>query len=128
MIREIQELEIDFINTFSEYEVKKNPFSLVLVYIIEGKIVGFLDYSVIYERMEINYIFVLEDFRKQKIASQLIECMISNHPECENVTLEVNIYNESAIALYQKFDFKIVSKRPLYYDGVDAYLMERSCL
>lgn len=125
MIREIQDLELDYINHLSDYEVKKNPFSLVLIYIIDGKIAGFLDYSVIYERMEINYIFVLEEYRRKQVATKLIEYMIAHH-NCDNITLEVNIYNEQAINLYKKLGFKVVSKRPLYYDGVDAYLMERS--
>lgn len=124
MIRSIQELEIDFINTLSEYQVKKNPFSETYVYIIDGAIVGFLDYSVIYERMEINYIFVLEEYRRQGIALKLIQNMMQNH-DWENITLEVNTLNNSAIYLYKKLGFEIVATRPMYYDGVDAYLMER---
>lgn len=124
MIRSIQELEIDFINTFSEYQVQQNPFSKTYVYIEEGSIIGFLDYSVIYERIEINYIFVLEEYRKKGIAYQLINQMMKMN-DWENVTLEVNIYNTPAIKLYKKLGFEIVATRPMYYDGVDAYLMER---
>jgi len=124
MIRSIQELEIDFINTFSEYQVKQNPFSKVYVYIENGSIIGFLDYSVIYERIEINYIFVLKEYRRQGIALQLIQNMMDNH-DWENITLEVNIENKAAIDLYKKLGFEIVATRPMYYDGVDAYLMER---
>lgn len=125
MIREIHDLEIDYINSLGEYQVKKNPFSLVIVYIMDGKIIGFLDYSVIYERMEINYIYVQEEYRRQNIGLTLIGYIIENHKECENITLEVNIYNEAAIHLYEKLGFKTVSKRLSYYNGVDAYLMER---
>lgn len=124
MIRSIQELEIDFINTFSEYQVQQNPFSKTYVYIEEGSIIGFLDYSVIYERIEINYIFVLEEYRKKGIAYQLINQMMRMN-DWENITLEVNIYNTPAIKLYKKLGFEIVATRPMYYDGVDAYLMER---
>lgn len=123
MIRSIQELEIDFINTFSEYQVKQNPFSQVYVYIVDGAIVGFLDYSMIYERMEINYIFVLEEYRKKGIANQLMDKMMKENT-WENITLEVNIHNNAAIELYKKFGFAVVATRPSYYDGVDAYLME----
>lgn len=123
MIRSIQELEIDFINTFSEYQVKQNPFSQVYVYIIDGTIVGFLDYSVIYERLEINYIFVLKEYREKGIAFELIHQMMKD-TEWENITLEVNILNEPAIHLYKKLGFEVVATRPSYYDGVDAYLME----
>lgn len=124
MIRSIQELEIDFINTFSEYQVQQNPFSKTYVYIEEGSIIGFLDYSVIYERIEINYIFVLEEYRKKGIAYQLINQMMKMN-DWENITLEVNIHNTPAIKLYKKLGFEIVATRPMYYDGVDAYLMER---
>ena len=95
-------------------------FNYKKVYIIDDNIVGFIDYSVIYDRTEINYIYVLDEFRKQGIATKLL----NDIPECSNITLEVNESNIGAIKFYQKNGFVVVSKREKYYkDGNDAYLM-----
>ena len=49
--------------------------------------------------------------------------MFNNLNDVSNITLEVNINNISAIKLYEKNGFKVVSKRENYYNGVDGYLM-----
>lgn len=122
MIKEVT--DIDYLNTLSDYKITLNEFNHILVYEKDKKIVAFLDYSKMYERMEINYIFVKEAYRKNGIASQLIKYMIDNN-EFDNITLEVNVNNISAINLYKKYGFEIVSIREKYYNGVDGYLMER---
>lgn len=122
MIKEIT--DVSYVNTLSNYKVSLNTFNHLLVYEIDDKIVGFLDYSKMYEKMEINYIYVIEQYRKNHIGSSLLEYMISCN-EFENITLEVNINNISAINLYKKFNFEVVATREKYYNGVDAYLMER---
>ena len=43
----------------------------------------------------------------------------------KSITLEVRIDNNPAIALYKKFDFKEVSTRKNYYNGIDGILMIR---
>ena len=122
MIKEIT--DISYVNTLSSYKVSLNAFNHILVYEIDNKIVAFLDYSKMYEKMEINYIYVLNEFRHNHIATKLLEYMINNN-EFENITLEVNVNNIGAINLYKKFNFEIVATREKYYNGVDAYLMER---
>ena len=39
--------------------------------------------------------------------------------------LEVNTENIAAINLYKKFNFEIINTRKKYYEGKDAYIMER---
>ena len=121
MIKEIK--DIDFINSLSDYKVTLNSFSNVIGYYINDKIIGYLDYSVMYEKIEINYIFVIAEYRRKGFAYSLIKYVIDKY-NFENITLEVNVNNVSAINLYKKLDFKIVSTRKKYYDGVDGYLME----
>ena len=116
--------DISYLNTLSDYKITLNAFNHILVYESNNKIVAFLDYSKMYEKMEINYIYVLDEFRHNHIATKLLEYMINNN-EFENITLEVNVNNVNAINLYKKFNFEIVATREKYYDGVDAYLMER---
>ena len=44
----------------------------------------------------------------------------------DKITLEVDVDNKAALALYQKFGFEVISIRKGYYNGQDAYLMGRS--
>lgn len=122
MIEEVT--SIDYLNSLSDYRITLNEFNHVLVYKKDNKIVAFLDYSKMYERMEINYIFVINEYRRNNIAFELIKYIIDNN-EFENITLEVNINNLNAINLYKKHGFEIVAVREKYYNGVDGYLMER---
>ena len=121
MIKKIK--DIDYINNLSNYKVTLNNFNKVIGYYFDNEIVGFLDYSVMYEKIEINYIFVIEEYRKKGIAYNLIKYVIDNY-DFENITLEVNINNISAINLYKKLGFNIIGIRKKYYNGVDGYLME----
>lgn len=122
MIKECNDIE--YLNTLSNYKITLNAFNKILVYIEDKNILGFIDYSKMYENMEINYIFVKEEYRNKGIASKLLNYMINNN-DFLNITLEVNINNINAIKLYEKFGFKTISKRIGYYNGIDAYLMER---
>ena len=129
MIRSIKNEDIPFINNLiadndyivNEYELKKSS----SVYVDNNEIVAFISYQILYERAELNYIFVKESERRKGIASMLIEQMISDcrNKDVETIDLEVNSINESAIKLYQKFGFKVASKREKYYHGIDGLIM-----
>ena len=55
--------------------------------------------------------------------------MISNiGKDVSLITLEVNVNNKAAIALYEKFNFEVICKRIFYYGNEDAYLMGRRCI
>ena len=102
----------------------QNPFSKYLVYLKENEVIGFCYYYEIYDRLEIAYIFVKDEFRNNKIASRLLEYLIEDNKEKENITLEVNENNYSALKLYKKFNFKEVAKREKYYANENGILME----
>ena len=129
MIREYSELDFEFVSNnlkhfqknISLNEVLNNPFTKIYLY----ENVGFIIISKYYERLEIDYIFVLEKYRKNGIASKLINYIINKNKEIENITLEVSVENVAAINLYKKFGFVVVATREKYYNGIDAYLMER---
>jgi len=106
---------------------KEDPFKHVYVYEKEGNIVGFICYSVIYDRGELDYIYVLENFRKQGIAESLLKFFVSHATKCNctNITLEVRKSNDAAIKLYEKHGFKSVATRDKYYNGEDGILMIR---
>ena len=111
-------------------ENNNNPFSKKIEYIIDNKVVGYLEYSLIYDRMELDNIFVLEEYRNNQIATKLMSYFISiainNH--VVNITLEVRISNEIARDLYKRFGFREVALRKLYYGNEDGILMEKQVM
>ena len=49
---------------------------------------------------------------------------LADRNDVKNITLEVRVSNDSAIALYESLGFIKVAKRKQYYqDGEDAHLM-----
>ena len=127
----IFELEKDKINDVNKLYKKyfnidlteTDPFKKVFYYIIDNEIVAFIDYSLIYERIELNYLLVIEKYRRKNIASMLIDKLLEE--KVNDISLEVNVNNNSAIQLYKKYGFEIAAKRENYYQNEDAYLMIR---
>lgn len=120
------QLEIDalLINYFNIDHPISDPYARWLVY-KEDIILGFINYSIIYERAELNYILVLLKFRRNNIASKLLETMLIElkQKNVKTITLEVNVNNTDAISFYKKYGFEIISVRKNYYQNEDAYLM-----
>lgn len=101
--------------------LKNNPFGAYLLYQKDQKIVGYLYYSKIYDRIEVNEIEVLEIYRRQNIASSMLEYLLINISK--DITLEVRESNYPAINLYKKFGFTKLAIRKNYYKNEDALLM-----
>ncbi len=102
-----------------------NPFTHTLVYLDNEEVVGFIKYDVIYEKVELIYIFVCKECRNKGIASKLLKSLIDIVSDKENITLEVRTDNDIAIRLYQSSGFEIIATRKNYYDNCDGYLMEK---
>lgn len=109
---------------------KTNPFTKSIEYIVDGKSVGVLTYSLIYERIEIDNIEVEETYRGRGIGTKLMSYLISIAIENRviNITLEVRISNEVARHLYKKFGFREVALRKFYYGDEDGILMEKQVM
>lgn len=107
-----------------------NPFGRRIEYIIDGKSLGYLEYSLIYDRIEIDNFFVLEEERKKGIGTKLMSYLISMAIDLHvvNITLEVRISNEIARNLYKKFGFREVALRKYYYGDEDGILMEKQVM
>ena len=111
-----------------KHELNNNPFAIIKIYIEENIVKGYIYYSDIYDRIEINNIEVVETqylekiICNNKIGTKLLENLIK---ENKDITLEVKITNEIAINLYKKFNFKKQAIRKGYYNGIDGVLMER---
>ena len=109
-----------------DYLKNENPFLKNYVYIVDDLPVGLISYSLIYDRIELEYIWVKDEYRRIGIASKLMDKMFDE--SVNNITLEVRTSNISAIGLYKKYGFKVVSTRENYYGSDDAYLMIREMM
>ena len=109
----------------SNEEVNNNPFLNLVIYKENSEIIGYLNYSIIYDKAELNYIFVDLEYRKNGIGSVLLEYLIEKCGDCQNITLEVRKDNIPAISLYKKYGFIECAIRKNYYDGIDGILMMR---
>ena len=118
VLNEINSLINDYI-----VDINSNPYINCYYMEVNNEIIGFIDYSHIYDKAELNYIFINEKYRRLGYAQKLFNHMLNDLSNVINITLEVNVNNLAAIKFYEKNDFKIVSRRERYYNGVDAYLM-----
>lgn len=107
-----------------------NPFFKRVEYVVDGQCYGRLDYLLMYDKMEIQDIFVCEDKRKQGIGTKLMAYLISVAIDNRvvNITLEVRVSNDSARSLYKKFGFREVALRHNYYGDEDGILMEKQVM
>ncbi len=115
-------------NSFMDKKVvldnfRTNPFAKYLILKENEEVLGYIYYSEIYERAEINQIEIKEKYRNQKKGTILLKGFLKLISK--DVTLEVKIDNKAAIRLYEKFDFKKRALRKGYYNGIDGILMER---
>ena len=85
-------------------------------FILDDKLIGYGSVFIVADESYINNIAVLEDYRNQGIASQIVEKLSDASKECEFVTLEVRESNFPAINLYNKFNFEQVAIRRNYYN------------
>ena len=131
MIRDFTPDDIIFIeqigSTISQqYKFKINPYMRCFVYEQDKKVLGFVVFSIMYEKAEIIDIAVADGFQRQNIGSQLLDAAIneSNAKKCESITLEVRVGNQKAISFYKKHGFREISMRKSYYhDDEDALVM-----
>ena len=103
-------------------ELEKNPYFKCYVYLLDNEVIGYIYFSEIYDRIEINQIEIIKAKRRTGYGNELLKKVINIG---KSITLEVNCENIVAIKLYEKNGFKTVAKREKYYDGVDGLLMER---
>ena len=120
-------LEENFAKVYSINEMMEDQVSKVYVYEMDDKIVGFIIATDLVETCDILSLIVDPEYRNRKIATNLIDYLISELDEnLKLITLEVRANNTAAIHLYDKFGFEVVNVRKKYYaNGDDAYLMAR---
>ena len=114
----------EFINkSFFINELNNNPFAKVLFLFENNSIIGYLYYSDIYDRVEINQIEIKEKYRKQGKGNYLLNKLLK--AEKKDVTLEVKETNYPAIKLYEKNGFLKKAIRKNYYGEINGILYEK---
>lgn len=132
MIKEYDSYPLFSVDNFTykltEKEFSTNPYLKILTYVEKDKIIGFLLYSLIYDRIEIEQFEVTTKERRKGIGNKLLNYLVEKYQDnnIKNITLEVKEDNIAAINLYKKYDFKKVSTREKYYDGINGILMEKT--
>lgn len=104
-------------------EFHNNPFAKVLILKEDNKIIGYIYYSDIYDRLEINQFEINTEYRNKGKGKYLIQYLIDK--EKKDITLEVKQDNYSAIKVYEAKGFVHKAVRKGYYNGIDGLLMER---
>ena len=121
----ISEIDNSFINA-SEIlnEFENNPFAKILIYKENEKVIGYLYYSDIYDRAEINQFEVEISHRNCGKGKKLLNKMLEVVDK--SITLEVRQDNVPAIHLYKSVGFVEKAIRKGYYQGIDGILMEKT--
>ena len=106
-----------------------NPVSQIDLYWSQDVLAGFLCSWLIAGELQIQNLVTLPSMRRLGVAARLLAYVLarSRRDGLDSASLEVRAGNAPAIALYQKFGFVAVGRRPAYYpDGEDALLMTYS--
>ena len=106
-----------------ENELLNNPFGKILLYEEDKQIIGYIYYSDIYDRAEINQLEIDLIHRNCGKGKKLLKELIENVDK--DITLEVRIDNYPAIKVYKDNGFEQTAIRKGYYKGIDGLLMER---
>lgn len=135
MIRRIKEkdykpVEKLLVNNFHTSFPQENPFVRWYVLEVENKILGFVCYSIMYEQLELNYVYIDSNYRGQGYATKLLKYMIDDaiNEDVEVMSLEVHEDNIIAQRLYKKFGFEVQAIRKKYYGSKDGLLMVRKLI
>ncbi|MBQ7136911.1 MAG: GNAT family N-acetyltransferase [Bacilli bacterium] len=122
---EIYKQKNELINTMTS-----NPYVKVCTYSVDKKLAAIIQYQDIYDRFELDNIYVLKEYRNKGVASILLNYMIEEgkNKKITNITLEVREDNIKAINLYKKYGFIKKAIRSNYYKDCNGILMEKEMM
>ena len=98
-------------------ELLSCDYAVYLVAMLDGSIAGYIGMYTSFDVGAINNIGVLSAFRRKGVGEKLLAalCEYSKENGITTLTLEVRRSNAAAIALYEKFGFRMVAERKNYY-------------
>lgn len=110
-----------------EYEIKENNKALYVIAEYQGTVLGYAGLWKILDEGHITNIAVLQDFRKNGIATLMLTTLLdlAQKDSVNSFTLEVKKTNDVAINLYQNLGFRACGVRKGYYKDTndDAIIM-----
>lgn len=94
-----------------------SPRDVAFVCTVDGRIAGYIELGDFIDTLCVNRIAVFPEFRKNGIATRLLEKakQAAAIKEIGELSLEVRASNTAARSLYEKFGFILVGKRLNYY-------------
>lgn len=103
----------------------KNEIASYFVVENRGEVVAYMGYYRILDEGHITNIAVKKEWRGHDIGKELLRYTLNNMRGrgVSRATLEVNEHNDIAINLYTSFGFKLLGRRPRYYEGRDDALI-----
>jgi ribosomal-protein-alanine N-acetyltransferase len=112
-------------------ELRKAPPSL---YVVRSEpspcILGYICFWPVADEFQMLNFAVHPDYRRQGLGRHLLTFLLilAEEKRISTVLLEVRPSNQAALALYQSLGFKVLYRRPGYYEpeGEDALVMEWS--
>lgn len=118
--------------SFNAFKTEIENSALTHYFVVEkqGLIIGYFGILAVLDECQIHTVSVDKNHRKNGIGSRIMDYIIgfSKDREINSINLEVDINNESAIALYSKYGFQKVGYIKDYYINPksDAYIMEKN--
>ena len=107
-------------------------FNITFLLSKDSQLFGFLNASVVYESIDIDYIYVKESEQGKGLGSKLLSAFLEYFTHFDEkglskkIFLEVSFQNKSAISFYKIHGFQKISMRKNYYkNSEDAILMEK---
>lgn len=114
------------------YDLKENPFSVVLIDIDESLVIkGYISFWITFDSSTINRVAVLKKYQGNNVAKGLIKkaIEIAKNKGVELMTLEVRKSNLIAQNLYKNQGFKeILEKNAYYSNGENAIYMMKGLI
>lgn len=109
---------------FLKQELNTNPYTYMIGYEKEEKLIGYLSARIFEDHAEILNIVVEKEFQKQGIGTKLLQTLINEVEKrtIKSVILEVRASNHNAQKLYQTLGFEKILTKPNYYPNEDAYI------
>lgn len=107
-----------------------NPLAVFRVAEIDGQVAGYVGMQHIVDEGYICNIAVFERYRRQGVATELMETLerYAKENDMASISLEVRESNVNAQKFYDKFHFEVVGRRKKFYANPteDALIMTRT--
>ena len=101
----------------------------IVVAVEAERVVGFAVLAVAADVADLHRVAVAPAARRRGLGTRLVEAVVAEAVRrgCDRMLLEVEAGNAAAVALYGRFGFAEIARRPAYYGpGRDALILERA--